>query len=713
MLDYRFISFSNRGLADERGALLQDEDFSHNLENVIIGAEGQGESRPVINQVLVSAFPARATSIHEHINAIGSSTYFAGASGILYTITAASGTISVPVTATSFGSAAAGWDTARRIRSTQMGSRMILYNGTNRAVWTEDGRVFEQQRALSGFGSATANTSATSLRDSGITNWLVEAVAVGDIVFNRTESGYGLVTAIVTGRLTHTNISSAATGIGTIVNISSARHAYEIIDTVALNVIPADGPLNDNVGLAGAATGAGQVTVSGMTNWFSTEIRIGDYISNTTREGITQVTAIASATLGVNGIAAQVCGDSLVFYKDAFPIPHFAHTYFDRLYTIDRRERSKIRVSTKGDPSDMTVAGGTLDSMSIGIGSFASEPENFEQISSFQDNIVFGGQKNVLMFRGGDPIADVSGALVDFTLKSIIPKGIVSQDSMQPIGNVLLFVSREGVQAVAFGPLDQTDTQNISGPLTLTVQAEGEQALDVSAGRVRLVNYPKRQLVVLKARTSANMVLNYQPQTQYRGKSSEAGFLLRGRATWTEFTGQFAGTDAEFVDSQGRLMTAFTSGGVNYIGQFDAVRQTTTATPDRALNNMVWSVPARNLLGKSGRGYRPETIHGKYTQLYCEVVSGNNPTVGINAITNLASAPATAGSVSITLGPTGTEENNIDTIMRVKMVAPPESGRKHPLRWRGTEVGFDVTVSGLAPLALKGLGLWFSDKGRK
>ena len=713
MLNYVFIPFSHKGLADERNALLQDKDYAHNLENFVIGTEGHGESRPVINQVLVSAFPDRVTSIHEHINAQGSSTYFAGAAGKLYTVTIASGSISVPVTATSFGSATPGYDTARRIRSTQMGDRMVLYNGTNRAVWTEDGRVFEQQRALSGIGSATSNTSATSLRDSDITSWLLEPVAVGDIVFNRTENGYGLITAIVTGRLTHTNISSAATGIGTITNISSAGHSYEIIDTVALNVIPSDGPLSDNVGLAGATTGAGQVTVSGMTNWFNTEIRVGDFVRNTTREAITQVTAIASATLGVNGITSQVCGDSLVFYKDAFPIPHYAHTFFDRLYTIDSRQRGKIRVSTKGDPSDMTVAGGTLDAFTIAVGSFASEPENFEQIASFHDNIVFGGEKNILMFVGGDPVADVSGALVDFTLKSIIPKGIVSQDSLAPIGNVLLFSTREGVQAVAFGAFNQTETQNISGPLTLTTQADVAQALDVSAGRVRLIDYPQRQLAILKAGVSSNLVLNYQPQTQYRARTTEAGYLLRGRATWTEFSGQFAGTDAEFVDTNGRFLVGFVSGGVNYIGQFDAVRLTTTATPDRANNILEWSIPLRNFLSETGKFYQPNHIHGKYVALHAETVSGTNPTVTIEVENDLASAATPAGSVAITLGPTGTESNTINAILRDSMITPPESGRKYPLRWRGTEARFDVTVSGLAPLSIKGLGIWYSTKGRK
>ena len=713
MLDYLFLPFSNKGLADERNALLLDKDAAHNLDNIIIGTEGQGETRPVINQVLVSAFPSRATSIHEHINARGSSTYFAGTNGTLYTITPVSGAINVPVTATSFGSAAVGWDAGRRIRSTQMGNRMIFYNGTNRAVWTEDGTTFDQQRALSGLGSATANTSATSLRDSDITSWLLEPVAIGDIVFNRTENGYGLVTAIVTGRLTHTAISSAATGIGTITNLSSAGHTYEIIDTVALNVVPSDGPLFDNIGLAGATTGAGQITVSAVTNWFSTEIRVGDYIRNTTRDAVTQVTAIASATLGVNGITSQVCGDSLVFYKDAFPIPHYAHTYFDRLYAIDVRQRNKVRVTTKGDPSDLTVAGGTLDSLSISVGAFASEPENFEQITSFHNNIVFGGDKHVLLFRGGDPIADVSGALVNFDLTTIISKGVVSQDAMLPVGSVLLFAARDGIQAVAFGVLDRAETQNISGPLTLTTQAEISRALEVSAGRVRMVDYPQRQIAVLKAGTTANLVLNYQPQTQYRHKTTEAGFFLRGLGTWTEFTGQFAETDAEFVDSQGRYLCAFTSGNVNYIGQFDALRLTSSATPDRATNSFEWSTPLRNLLSSTGKHYQPEVMHGKFVSIHAETVSGANPDVTISVRNALASAAETAGTSTITLGPTGTETNNIETILRTDMITPPESGRKYPLRWRGTEAGFDVEVSGLAPLSVKGLGIWYSKKGRR
>jgi len=713
MLGYAFLPFSQRGLVDQRNVLLQDENHAITLDNIVIGVDGNGESRPVINQVLVSAFPARVTSIHEHINAAGSSRHYAGTQGRLYNMTVASGAISVPTTATSFGSAAVGWDTARRIRSSQMGNRMIVYNGTNRPVWTEDGMTFDAQRALSGFGSATSNSSATSLRDAGITSWLLEPVAIGDIVFNRTENGYGVITAIVTGALTHTNISSAATGIGTITNISSAGHSYEIIDTVALNVLPADGPLSDNVGLAGATTGVGQVTVSGMTNWFATEIRIGDFIRNTTREAITQVTAIASATLGINGIAAQVCGDSLIFFKDAFPVPHYSHTFFDRLYTIDARGRGKIRVSTKGDPSDYTAAGGTLKATTIEVGSFASEPENFQQIASFRNNIVFGGEKNTLMFQGGDPIVDVSGAETEFELVSIIPVGIRSQDSMVAAHEVLLLIGHDGIQAIGFGQINQVETQNIASPLSLRMQAQVEEALDVSAGRVRLFHYPRRRMVILRAATDSNFVYSHVVQAPFRRKAAESQYILAGLGTWTSFTGQFAGADAEFVDSDGRMLVAFTSGGVNFIGEFDAMRQTTAATPDRALNNMVWSTTLNNLNAKAKEGYRPDILHGKFAALHCEVVSGNAPTVTVEAITGLASAASPAGTVSFGVGATGTEEDTMIALHRATMVSPPESGRKYPLRWRGQEARFSATVSGLGPLSLKGLGLWYSTKGRK
>mgnify|MGYP001586510540 CR=1 FL=1 len=708
MLGYIYIPFSHKGFADSRSHVSHGMGYSHNLDNLIISGMGVGENRQVINQILVSAFPNRVSSIHEHINAIGSSTYYAGANGQLFTITVASGAISQPVTAT----APSGYDAARRIRSVQMGNRMIFYNGTNRPFWTENGTTFEEQRALTGFGSATGITSALSLLDNGIVNWILEPIAVNDIVYNRTENGFGVITAITTGRVDHTAISSAATGIGIITNISSAGHAYEIIDTVALNVIPADGPLNDNVGLAGVATGAGQITVSGMTNWFATEVRVGDYVRNPTRSAITQVTAIASATLGVNGITGQVCGDSLLFLKGAMPIPFFSHIFFDRMYSIDARDRSKIRVSTKDDPSDYTTAGGTLESMTIAAGNMAADAERFLQITSFRDNIVFGGEKNIIMFTGGDPIADVSGAAIDFKISTIIPSGIVSQDSMTPVGNVLLFVSRDGVQAAGYQITQQIAVSNITEQLAATTQADLNQALTVSAGRVRLVNYPRRQLAILKARTTANRVLNYTIQSQYRGKATEASYIMGGRATWTTFTGQMAGTDAEMVDSQGRFLVAYQSASVDFIGEFDAIRQTSAATPDRALNNMTWGVPEISLSDESGKGFSPYVHHGKFIQLHCETMSGNNPTVTIEVENELASSASVADSVSFTVGPTGTEENNLETIMKIATVIPPNSGRKFPLRWRGSEVEFETTVSGLSPFGFKGLGVWATKKGR-
>ena len=213
-----------------------------------------------------------------------------------------------------------------RLLSVQAEEKLIFVNGVDRNFYTKDGLRFTELKAIITRGKCAAGTNATTLVDGDISNWVgATLVANNDIVYNSTLGVYGIVTAIASAALTHTSIGPAFTGAGNAPRIPAAGDTYELIDYVDLNIIPigavdgSDGLGNDNVGIGTSGTAPFVIAVSGV-DFSSTEIRVGDFIYNTTRSAIDIVKTVSANINTVYGISGQTSGDSIVFFKSAMPI---------------------------------------------------------------------------------------------------------------------------------------------------------------------------------------------------------------------------------------------------------------------------------------------------------------------------------------------------------------------------------------------------------
>ena len=461
-----------------------------------------------------------------------------------------------------------------RLRSVQMNSRLIFYNGTARNFYTEDGSTFSPLLALMEQGQiAGTSASAASLSDADITNWLTQThVNTNDLVYNATKDAYAIITGVGTAAVTHTRIDASALGIGVAGSAGAPPQAsgdfYRIEDLVELNIIPTrigfdNVTIANNVG-AGAAqnTSATGIYLSAISNWKTTEIRIGDYILNTTRNAATIVTAVFTSVIRTAGISTMVAGDSLVFLKSAMPIASYAHVHFNRLYMIDARDATKIRISGPGDPQDMTVDAGTLDGLSFGFGSLQSEADRAISLASYQRFFVIGGLRNLYLFEGTNPIVDVSAnpglgesTSQDFNIVGVFPQGILGPDSMISIGNDLLYLTTDGVQSIS---LSQD-----SSILNLADLSEGvkDQFIREFATCESIFHLPEKMWVgfYFQSRNVSNvrpyvMLYNYGP---YLGKDRVATNLARTGnlkgGTWTKINVSAWDQKVYFVDSSSSM----------------------------------------------------------------------------------------------------------------------------------------------------------------
>ena len=187
-----------------------------------------------------------------------------------------------------------------------MQDKLIFANGVDRNFYTDDaGNSFKELIALmeTGQGSSTS-TSAASLSDSNITNWLSSTfVTTNDLVYNMTRDAYGIITAVTSGRVDHTSINTGSTGIGVATSgAQTTGDRYQIIDLVSLNVIPQSNG-KDNFATLKSGSSTTTISVSGV-NFANTETKAGDFIYNTTRNAVTKITTV-SADLQVTSISGQ------------------------------------------------------------------------------------------------------------------------------------------------------------------------------------------------------------------------------------------------------------------------------------------------------------------------------------------------------------------------------------------------------------------------
>lgn len=522
-----------RGLATSFAESETPPDYALQFRNRTLDSAGGAVKREGIVAFGGKIPGSRAIdAFHEYVSETGETTLMATASGRVFKYDAATSAWSQV-----YGGGTDGF----RYQSVQFDKKLIFVNGKDRPIYTEDvGATWQELKALMEVGQTDTGSNATTLKDPDITDWLTETFVTDyDLVYNATQDAYGVVNAVTTSALTVSTIGSAATGLGQCATDMGPNDRYEIIDMVALNVIPT-ATIPDNVTTADAGTNATTIAVSGV-NFATTEARVGDYVVNTTRNAVARIEAIATA-MTVTSVASQQANDSLVFLKSAMPIPSFAHIHYNRLYLVDSRDERKIRISGANDPQDFTTDSLTLDPITVAF-NLQAEGDRVVALATFQRYLAICGRRAIYIFQGTNPIGDNS----DFAPVSMIPMGVVSRQGVQSIGNNLLFVTDDGVQAIS-QVLDSSNLNraNVSEPIRNTLR-------DIIAltppDQIQLVHYPRRGWLMLHL---GSEIYNFG----YRNTIREAASNM-STGSWSLFDGPLCQQTAYFV----RLSGDFVCGG--------------------------------------------------------------------------------------------------------------------------------------------------------
>ncbi|MCB7127938.1 MAG: hypothetical protein J3T61_00165 [Candidatus Brocadiales bacterium] len=576
------------------------------------------------------------------------------------------------------------------LTSVQMGNRLIFTNGVDRPFFTEDGVVFRELKAIIEQGALTSGASTTSIRDDTIDNWVGDTnVVVNDIAFNIDASAFGVITAAVTASLTHSAIGTAATGAGVGSKDQASGDRYEVLDMVELNIIPTTGE-DDNAATAGVGTSAGGVAVSAVSNWLTTDLRVGDFVRNTTRTAVARVQTIGTTIFTTNSVASQTSGDSLVFLKSAQPIATKHHVHYDRLYGIDERDRRKIRISGANDPQDMTEDAGTLDAISFAFGDLQPEGDSLLSMGSFQAAFIVGGKRNIYAFSGTNPI----GSSADFTPVGLFPQGVVAKNGIISIGNDLTFVNNDGLQA--FSQIDDFTSlgrANLSEAIRNDLRDELSNASDAD---IQLFHYRRRSWVVLKIKDRLH-VYNYTPLVEFT--RAQQRFDRQESGSWHLFTGKFARQNFYFIRQDGTLVCCGAGGRIFSFDQdtFDDDGENITTTYQTG--HLTYEEPKKSVQVKALRYIKPIFEVGvdvNYTIRAEGGLDGQSTEIITVGVSSGADAVGSAVIGSFIIG--GSKVQN----------------QKFPLRVRGETVRLTFSNDNqLGPDILSRLTLYWTKHGKK
>lgn len=656
------------GLGNEFAESEVPLEYSYKFINRFININGNAEKVQGVVQLgaAVNFGNATITGLHEHVADDGTATLFASYDGIITRYNSTFGT---------WEQVLSGKDPDVRLNSVQMGDKLIFTNGVDRNFYTDDGgdNFYELKSLMLRGQASSTSTSAGGLSDSDVDNWLTETfVTDNDLVYNSTRGGYGIITSVGTTNIQHTIIGSAATGIGhpTITASSDQQTAdfYQIIDLVELNIIPQNNGY-DNFATGTTGTSAAGIAVSGV-NWQNTEIRAGDFVYNTTRSAVTQVSAVSSAQLTVQTVAGQTANDSFQFFKSAMPISDWAHVHYGRAYYIDSRTPSKVRISGPNDPQDMTTFQRTLDSTSQDYGSKQPQAERLLSLKSFQKYLVAEGQRNIYVDAGIDSVQDTTAASIDFSPVGLFPQGGVSRYGVDSIGGSMIFMAKDGARNLTAGVDSLTfQTSNVSEAIKRDLSSQIETNFD-DPDEIQIIHYPRRNWLMCKV---GDVIYNYNYTPFY--SNGEVNSTTYG--SWSTFTTKLAQQKCYFVRKNGDLICAGTGG---HIYQYD----TGVYTDDGgAINTVIetgWLTmqePQQSTQLKSGHYIRTQFEAGTAVA-YTITVTGDYNQISTDAIT------VTAGGV----GQVGFQQIGISPVGGARIL-----DKKLPLRWKGKQFKIKVETN--------------------
>lgn len=671
--DYAALPIASRGIATIYPDSDTPPEYCDKLENLYINATNQIEKRQGLQAFSVVPTNATISNLHELVSPTGTVILFASAAGKIW-----------KYDGTNWTNVFSFLNTTKTIQSSVIKGSIIFFNGVDRNVYTMDGTTFLEHRSLLDVGRAgsigSLQTSARGLVDPTIANWTTRNVSQYDLVYYTSLSAYGLITAVGSAVLTHTAVSAEAIGLGlSLVGEPVSGRPYQIIDTVALNIVSLSGQTDkNNLTSLSSPSSASRVYARNVADFTATEIRKGDYIYNATRDAVTDVLDISTSSLVVTPVTGQGVNDEIRFLKSSVPIASKGHVHYRRLYLVDSRDEQRVRISGPNNPFNFGNAGaGTFD-----LGAQQSKGERIVQMRSFQRFMIFGGTRNIYIYEGIVPIGTTEENAADFSLEGSFPTGLFGEISLEAIGNDLLFLSRQGIVSSTLrkttGQLEKVLASHQFNPSLLGLLKFA------SSEEVFVIDYPRRSWLLFRV-GSTIYCYNYTNTVSGEGRLEDKGSNM---ISWSTFTGPFAAQRCYFVRENGDLLTGNTQGTVNI---FDQGAYSELTNPIPTIYRTGWTQlyhgsPQGRVVVKEGKALRP------YIQL------GNTLPITISV-----EAPfdgRSKDSVTVTAS-TSAAIVGIAVVGSATIGGSPVYQQKLPLRWNGEYARFRFETNSIkGPITL-------------
>lgn len=673
-----------KGLGTEFSLADQPVEYARALTNRFINLQGAAEKRPGLERIfspIDNNITGNFDCFVEHVNKNGTTTL------LTTRINTSANTRELYRYATSSQS----WEMvpgvlyaspqpilAEKAYQVQHTDKSIFVAADMRAAYyiAETNKIYPLNSVIES-GKTSSGTSAMVVKDSQITDWLSQTlVATNDIFYNATKQAYGVVTSVGTTNIDVTAITSAAAG-GAGLGLASSPMApgdvYEIWDLVALNIVPTGAGIDDMNNVAAGTTGTttNVIAVSGLP-FSGTDIRVGDYIYNTTRAAVVQVSAV-SASLNVTPVSGQASGDSFIFLKSAVPIASYAHVHYGRLYLVDAREPSKIRVSLDGDPTDFTTFAQTLESNSINYGENQPQGEEILTLGTFQSFLVAGGRRNVYLTQGTNPISDTTAQAIDTVPVGLFSQGVVSRQSLANIGGDMLYGAHDGLRQFRISNILAVDTNNISETIKSQLRTAITSQL-VDTDNIQVVHYPRRNWVMFKV---GDVIYNYNYTPTYL-----QGQLVPG-GSFSIFEGKFPQCQQFTRLSDGTLVCGLYDASADSTDfyKFDTGSYTDDGENIETDYQTAWLelAPQSSEIVKDGKYIKPFFENNANQNYIIKATSDlENPLICDTVIVS-AQGGSYVGNAIVGTDPVGGRKTT--------------NTAKYPLRWRGEQVQIDISTS--------------------
>lgn len=675
------LSVAPNGFATSYPDSNMPDNYASAFRNMFINNLGNAEKRQGIASLSNIDTAASIAAFHELVKVDGANLFFASGAGVIWLYND---------TADPWAQVFEFANKTSIVGSVSMASRQMFYNGVDRNVHTNDGTTFVESQSIIEAGRTTTATTST-MADTTIANWTATNVTQYDIVYYTSLSAYGLITQVASAALSHTEVSADAPGLGQGRGEPGVKRPYQIIDTVSLNIVPVSGKTEfDNKATLGIGSSATRMIVSAIPDWTLSEMRVGDFIYNSTRIKLTAVTAMTTAAIFVHGITGQGVNDELVFLKSSMPIAKGMHVHYQRLYAVDVRDEQKIRITGPNNPNNFGgSAAGTYD-----IASLQPKGERILGIHSLQKYFVIGTTRNMYFYEGTNPV----GTGADFNILGSFPVGIASKLSLQSIGDDILYVTDTGISSTT---VKKTASQLVrklaSSQLDSTLRSLIKITPDVD---IQMFDYPRRSLLFIKIGGEI-YVYNYSVSDfPIDTLAARSGAALPStdeatRVAWHLFDGPFAQQRCYYVRQNGDLVCGSTQGRVNIFDQGD-FSDLGNPIPTDYQSNYTTLSKAKNskILKKHGKSIRP----------YIEAGTPIPITISVEApfsrvATDSVTVTAAGGTEVVGVGVVGSTTIGGNRVFNPKL----------PLRWAGEQARFRIqTNTTTGPLVIGDMVIYFN-----